>query len=322
VDFGLLARKLSAKLDEDRTRYLDASGLATKLMGDTVYANFILVGAAIQLGWLPLGLQALQKSIELNGVQVERNAQAVAIGRLWVHDQAAFEKLLTPVSDEPTPTIADVVTHRQALLTEYQDSAYASRYVRLVERVRDAERLAGGDGALTMAVAQGFARLMAYKDEYEVARLYSDPEFRQRLKAEFDDARELRLNLAPPLWARTDPTTGQPRKSEYGPWVFPLLSVLARFKRLRGTIFDPFGYTTERRAERALVNDYEQRIEALLPALRPVQLPLALRIAEVADTVRGFGPVKEKKMSQATEAWRALELEWTALDRPATTMAA
>jgi indolepyruvate ferredoxin oxidoreductase len=310
VDFGLLARKLADKLGEGRTRYLDATGLATALLGDAVYANFIVVGAALQLGWLPLGLPAVQRAIELNAVQAQRNAQAVAIGRLWVHDPAALERMLAPAPVAAAPTLEEVVAQRRELLTAWQDSAYAARYERLVQRVRAAEQRAGGDGALAMAVAQGFARLMAYKDEYEVARLYSDPSFRQKLAAEFEGTRELRLHLAPPLLARTDPATGRPRKSEYGPWVFPLLRLLARLKALRGTVLDPFGRTAERRAERALVDDYERRIDLLLPALDAARLSLAVRIAEVADTVRGFGPVKEKNMKQAAATWQALEGEW------------
>jgi indolepyruvate ferredoxin oxidoreductase len=317
LEFGVLARKVADKLGPDRTRYLDASGLAATLMGDAVYANFILVGAALQLGWLPVGVAALQRALELNGVQVEANARAVAIGRLWVHEPAALERLLGPADEAPAPTLQEVVTHRRGLLTAYQDTAYADRYERLVEQVRDAERAAGGGGALALAVARGYAKLMAYKDEYEVARMHSDPAFRERLASEFDGVRELRLNLAPPLWSRTDPATGRPVKREYGPWVFPCLRLLARLKGLRGTALDPFGRTAERRAERALVGDYERRITALLPRLTAATLPLAVRIAEVAERVRGYGPVKAQAMADAARTWQALDAEWAAAREPA-----
>jgi indolepyruvate ferredoxin oxidoreductase len=322
VDFGLLARKLADKLGAERTRYLDATGLATRVMGDAVYANFIVVGAALQLGWIPLGAAALERAIELNGVQTQRNAQALALGRLWAHDPAALERLCGGDDAAPRPALDEVVAHRRQLLSAYQDDRYAERYERLVGHVREAERRAGGDGSLSMAVATGFARLMAYKDEYEVARLYSDAAFRQRLADEFEGVRELRLHLAPPLWSRLDPATGRPRKSEYGPWVFPLLRVLARFKGLRGTPLDPFGRTAERRAERALVDDYERRISALLPALAPHRLALAVQIAEVADSVRGFGPVKERAMAQAAASWRALDAQWADVAAPAAARAA
>ena len=317
VDFGLLARKLAEKLAPDRVRLLDATGLASVLMGDAVFANFIVVGAALQAGWLPVGAPALQRAVELNGVQVERNLQALNIGRLWVHDRAALEQAFVPPQAPRAQTIDEVIAHRGALLTAYHDTAYAHRYQRLVERVRAAERRAGdaggesgGDGAFSLAVAKGFAKLMAYKDEYEVARLYSDPAFKASLAAEFDDVRELRLNLAPPLLSAIDRDSGRPKKREFGPWIFSLLRVLARLRMLRGTAFDVFGRSDERRAERALIDAYEHRIEALLPGLGSGQLPLAARIAEVAEQIRGFGPVKAQQMKLAAAAWAALEREW------------
>ncbi|MCC6246553.1 MAG: indolepyruvate ferredoxin oxidoreductase family protein [Rubrivivax sp.] len=312
LDAGTLTRKLGDKLGADRTRYLDASGLATVLMGDVVFANFMLVGAALQLGWLPVGAAALQRAIELNGVQVERNLRALSIGRMWVHDQEVLEHLLVPAGERSPQTLDEVIAHRRAWLTAYQDDAYADRYARFVQRVREAEQAAGGNGRLAMAVARHLAKLMAYKDEYEVARLYSEPAFHERLASAFDGVRELRLNLAPPLWARTDLATGRPVKREYGAWVFPCLRWLSKLKRLRGTAFDPFGRTAERRAERALVEGYMRRIDRLLPELNGPRLPLAVRIAEVADRVRGFGPLKEQSMSVATAMWSALDAEWKA----------
>ena len=317
VDFGLLAHKLAEKLGPDRVRHLDATGLASALMGDAVFANFIVVGAALQSGWLPVGGPALQRAVELNGVQVERNLQAINIGRLWVHDGATLERAFAPPEPPRAQTLDQVVAHRGALLAVYQDAAYSDRYQSLVERVRAAEQRAGGDGAFTLAVAKGFAKLMAYKDEYEVARLYSDPAFRAGLAAEFDDVRELRLNLAPPLLSTTDRDSGRAKKREFGPWIFPLLRVLARLRVLRGTALDLFGRTEERRAERALVRAYERRIEALLPGLRNALLPLATRIAEVAEQVRGFGPVKTQQMALAATAWAALDREWVAAGMPA-----
>ena len=338
VDFGLLARKVVDKLGTDRVRQVDATGLATALMGDAVYANFIVVGAALQLGWLPVGLPALRRAVELNQVQVDHNRTAVDIGRLWVHDRAALERSLAPAPAAPAATLDALVAHRSALLTAYQDAAYASRYQGLVQRVRDAERRASQDvgarddppegphegqheGPFSRAVAHGFARLMAYKDEYEVARLYSAPAFRQQLAAQFDGPLELRLNLAPPLWSRTDPDSGRPAKREFGPWIFPLLRGLAGLRRLRGTAFDLFGRTAERRAERALVDAYERRIDALLPGLDATRLPLATRIAEVADQVRGYGPVKAQQMALADGLWAALDAEW-ATENAANTAAA
>ena len=310
VDHGLLARKIVEKLGPERVQTMDATGLATALLGDAVYANFMVVGAALQLGWLPVGPAALDTAIGLNGVQVERNRQAVAFGRLWAYDRAAVERALRPARDPDDETLDHVVAHRVALLTAYQDEAYAARYRRLVERASTAERRAGGDGAFALAVAKGLAKLMAYKDEYEVARLYSDASFRALIDAEFEGVRELRLNLSPPLLTRIDEATGRPRKLEFGSWVFALLRLLARLKRLRGTRLDLFGATAERRAERALVAAYERRIEALLPHLDSARLPIAVRIADVAQQVRGFGPVKSVQLDQAEAAWAGLEREW------------
>jgi indolepyruvate ferredoxin oxidoreductase len=311
VDHGLLARRIADKLGSERVRSLDATGLATALMGDAVYANFVVVGATLQLGWLPVGAAALDAAIGLNRVQVERNRQAVALGRLWVHDRSALERALGPAPGSVDDSLDAVVAHRSAMLAEYQDEAYADRYRRLVERASTAERRVAGDGAFALAVAKGLAKLMAYKDEYEVARLYSDASFRAHLDAEFEGVRELRFNLAPPLLARMDEATGRPRKIEFGPWLVPVLRVLARMKRLRGTRLDPFGATAERRAERALVLAYERRIGGLLPELDAARLSIAVRIADVAQQVRGFGPVKSAQMAQAEAAWSKLDLEWT-----------
>ncbi len=308
VDFGLLARKVADKLGGERVRYLDATGLATTLLGDAVYANFLLVGAALQLGWLPVGRAAIERALQLNGVQVEGNLRALQLGRLWVHDPAVLQAPAAAPAAEPS--LDDLVADRVGRLTDYQDAAYARRYIALVERVRAAEtRAAGAPGAFTRAVAQGFAKLLAVKDEYEVARLYAQPAFRQKLEAEFEDVRELRFHLAPPLFAGRDPDTGHLVKREYGPWMLTAMGWLARWRRWRGTALDPFGHTAERRMERALADDYERRIATLADGLDANRLPLATRIAEVADLVRGFGHVKERQVALARERWAALEAE-------------
>ncbi|MBL8344775.1 MAG: indolepyruvate ferredoxin oxidoreductase family protein [Rubrivivax sp.] len=327
IDFGLLARKVNEKLGAadkagsggaDRVHYLDATGLATALMGDAVYTNFLLVGAAMQLGWLPLSLAAVQRALELNGVQVEANLRALQYGRLAVHDAAAIGRLLGAQSSSlrsATPAVAqtldEVIAERTRLLSDYQDAAYAARYAALVQRVREAERrAAGSEGELSLAVARYFAKLMAYKDEYEVARLYSRPEFRQRLQAEFDGVRELRFNLAPPLFAKRDAETGQLKKQEYGPWMLTAMGWLARLRFLRGGAFDVFGRTEERRAERALVDDYERRIDSLLGGLSRERLALAVQVAAVPEQIRGFGHVKERHLREAVAVWEGLAGQW------------
>ena len=332
ADAALLVRRFIDRLGAARVHTLDATGLATTLMGDAVYANFLVVGAALQLGWLPVGLAAVQRAIELNKVQVSANLRALQLGRLWVHDAGALAALVDGPADGTSPSQAvgvgpalnasdaldALMADRMQRLTDYQGTAYAQRYARLVQAAREAERrVAGSEGDFSTAVAQGFARLMAYKDEYEVARLYSLPSFRQQIAAQFDGVRELRLNLAPPLFSRTDSHTGRPRKQLYGPWIFGALRLLARCKGLRGGWADPFGRSDERRMERALVDDFERRIQALLPALDAGRLPLALRIAQQADQVRGFGPVKLASVAAARLQWQALAQAWDAPAAPA-----
>ncbi|MBX3642157.1 MAG: indolepyruvate ferredoxin oxidoreductase family protein [Rubrivivax sp.] len=318
VDFGLLARKVAAKLGDGRVSYLDATGLATALMGDAVYGNFVLVGAALQLGWLPLGRAALERALQLNGVSVPGNLRALNLGRLWVHDAAGLQRALgaaVPSAEEAAaPTLDQTIAAAIERLSAYQNAAYAQRYLSLVQAAREAERrVAGSEGAFSAAVARGFAKLMAYKDEYEVARLYALPAFRQQIESQFEGVRGLRFHLAPPLWAgKPDPATGRPRKRTYGAWVLPAFRVLARLRALRGSAFDPFGRTAERRAERRLVDDYEARIHRLLAELDAPRLPLATQAAEVAEQVRGYGPVKERQMALAAARWRELDAAWTA----------
>ena len=318
VDFGLLARKVSAKLGDERAAYLDATGLATTLMGDAVFSNFLLVGAALQLGWLPVGRVALQRALELNGVSVQANLRALNLGRLWVHDAAGMQRVLgaaaLPPDALPEQSLDGTVAAAVQRLTAYQSAAYAQRYQALLQSVREAERrVAGTEGAFSMAVARGFVKLMAYKDEYEVARLYSSPEFRLQLETQFEGVRSMSFHLAPPLWAtKPDPDTGRPRKRRYGAWVLSAFGLLSRLRALRGSAFDPFGHTEERRAERRLVDAYEARIRQLLTALDAPRLALAIQMAEVAEVVRGYGPVKARQMALAEARWRALDEAWAA----------
>ncbi len=214
-------------------------------------------------------------------------------------------------------TLDEMVASRTQLLVQYQDAAYAARYRSLVERVRAAEvKATGSEALLALSVARQFAKLMAYKDEYEVARLYSAPEFRRQLEAEFDGPTTLRFNLAPPLFARRDPVSGHLLKREFGAWMLTAMKWLAKAKHFRGTALDLFGRTAERRMERALIDAYEQRIDALLAALTVDSLPLAVQIADVPETIRGFGHVKEASVALARVRWAELEAQWRAPSEP------
>ncbi|MGD9508062.1 MAG: indolepyruvate ferredoxin oxidoreductase family protein [Geminicoccaceae bacterium] len=304
----------------DAAWFLDASRLATALMGDAIATNMFMLGCAWQRGLVPLGEAAILQAIELNGAAVALNSAAFQWGRRAAHDLAAVEALATPRDALPdqrrlSTSLDELIERRVAYLTAYQDAAYAGRYRSLVEHVRkvETERVPGSD-ALTRAVARNLHKLMAYKDEYEVARLYADTDFLARVAAMFEGDWKLKFHLAPPLLAGPDPLTGEPEKQTFGPWMLRAFSLLARLKRLRGTWLDPFGRTAERRRERQLVLDYEALILELLSALTPDNHATAVELAAIPDRIRGFGPVKERFLHHA----KAREAELLAAFRAGT----
>jgi len=303
-----MVRKLQDAAGEDRAFFVNATKLATALMGDSIAANLFMLGHAFQRGLLPLSLEVLMQAIEINGVAVEANKRAFDWGRLSAHQPTAVEEVAAPLLREPavaaqTQSFDELVARRVAFLTDYQDADYAARYRTVVEAAAAAERdkAAGMDG-LARAVAVNLFKLMAYKDEYEVARLYTSGEFRDKLNRQFEGDFSLRFHLAPPLLARRDPDSGELQKREYGGWVLPVLGVLAKLRRLRGGRFDLFGYTAERRGERQLIVDYETAIREVIAGLSHDNHPLAVQIAEVPDRIRGFGHVKERNLRTAKAA--------------------
>ncbi|SFC41859.1 indolepyruvate ferredoxin oxidoreductase family protein [Massilia yuzhufengensis] len=291
--------------------FVDANALALRLFGDTIFANPLLLGYAWQQGWIPLGRPALLRAIELNGVAVEKNQQAFEMGRVAAHDAAALPGSAPArdagavVLDMPV-TLERVVRERALLLRSYGGEAYAQRYRDAVARLRAVEAALPGHGRLPLsdAVARNLAKLMAYKDEYEVARLYSAPEFVEALRAQFEGepGKDYTLNfhLAPPLLAPRD-ASGRPAKRRYGPWMMPVFGMLARLRCLRGTLLDPFGYSSERRRERRLVDDYLALIALFCETLTQARLDTALELARLPEKIRGYGHVKEKAMDVADE---------------------
>ena len=286
-------------------RFVDATRLTTALTGDGVAANLFLLGHAWQMGLVPLSAAAIDRAIELNGTAVEANRRAFAWGRLACHDPARVERAATPppaatASDRAlSATLDEAIARRVAYLAAYQDDAYALRYRALVERVRAAEQPLARGHRLAEAVARNYFRLLAVKDEYEVARLYTDGEFEREVASAFEGDYRIAYHFAPPLWAKPDPVTGVPRKRRYGPWMRPLLALLARLKGLRGTPFDVFGYSAERRVERQLAADYEKRIGELLRTLSGESLDVAVEIASLRETIRGYGHVKLASVEDA-----------------------
>ncbi|MBT4489973.1 MAG: indolepyruvate ferredoxin oxidoreductase family protein, partial [Rhodospirillaceae bacterium] len=300
-----LVAELQKAVGKDFSHFLNATKIATALLGDSIATNLFLLGAAYQFGYLPLTLEAIEGAIEINGVAVAANKLAFAWGRLAAHDPAAVETIAAPLIPKQEGkaealTLEQQIARRSDYLTDYQDAAYAQRYVALVDTARAAEqnRAAGLDG-LSEAVALNFFRLMACKDEYEVARLYTDGRFMDQVNQQFEGDFSLRLHMAPPLIARRHPDSGHLQKREFGPWMLKLMPLLARMKGLRGGAFDIFGRTAERRMERQLIADYEKTIGAVLAVLDHDNHAMAVNIAEVPDRIRGFGHVKEKALAQA-----------------------
>ena len=295
---------LRQRIGADRMHSIDASSIAQTLLGDTIGANMFMVGYALQLGYLPVSLVAIERAIGLNGVAVKLNNDALSLGRLAAHDPAACAKLLSSDADEerPDPSVDELIEQRAGWLTDYQSAAYAQQYVKLVSSVRDAEKnLAVGSDALTRAVIRYLYKVMAYKDEYEVARLYTDGTFEQALKDQFEEGYTVSFHLAPPMFARRDPSTGLPAKREYGAWMMGAFKFLASMRKFRGSALDVFGMTAERRRERQLRDDYMQLLERLVGELRAANHAVAVELAEVPERIRGFGHVKEQHVTRAKQ---------------------
>jgi indolepyruvate ferredoxin oxidoreductase len=291
--------------------FVAADTVATALLGDAIGSNILLMGYAWQKGLIPLKVQSIEAAIELNGVAVAFNKKAFALGRLLATrpDQvlALVEATRGPQPEPPATTLDEMIARREADLVLYQDSAYAARFRAVVAKAR----AAGGD-ALGEAVAKSLYKLMAYKDEYEVARLYSDGRYRAAFDAQFAGGNP-RILLAPPLISRIDPATGRPKKISFGPWVFKAFGVLAKLKGLRGSKLDIFGYSEERRHERADIAAFEAEVEALCRDVNSANIGLALAIARLPMDVRGFGPVKAKARDEVAARRAALWAKWPGL---------
>jgi indolepyruvate ferredoxin oxidoreductase len=273
-----------------------------------------MLGYAWQKGRIPLSLAAMLRAIELNNVQVDNNKLAFEWGRRAAHDLAAVQALLKPQASQvielvrKTTNIDDMVAKRVEFLTAYQNAAYAQQYKAYVEKVRSAEAPLKST-KLTEAVARYLFKLMAYKDEYEVARLHSDKSFHDKIAAQFEGDYTLNYHLAPPMTAKKN-AAGELQKSKFGPWMLTGFKVLAKLKGVRGTPFDVFGNTEERKTERALIGEYKASIDELLASLDASKLSLAAEIARIPEDIRGYGHVKDRHLAAARPKWAALMNEW------------
>ncbi len=322
VNFTLPIERLKRAIERaagaEKSYFIDATRIAGALLGNSVSANIFLVGYAFQVGALPLTAEAIERAIELNGEAVEMNKMAFRFGRYAAADRAAVEKLAAPKEVDDvrrlSQSLDEIIARRVAFLTDYQNAAYAARYRALVEKVRAAEAArAPGKQGVAEAVARYLFKLMAYKDEYEVARLYAGEDFARQVRATFagDDLR-FEFHLAPPLIARKDGRTGAPEKMSFGPWMMNVFRLLAKLKGLRGTAFDPFGYTQERRTERELIADYEALLAEIVERLTPKNHHLAVGLAAIPEKIRGFGHIKARSLQVAKADEAALLAQFRA----------
>jgi indolepyruvate ferredoxin oxidoreductase len=276
---------------------INANHLANVLMGDTIYANVLLLGYAWQSGLVPVSLAALMRAIELNAVAVDNNKIAFAWGRKAALDPSQIEHVLgdDKLVEEPLDTL---IARRRTYLSEYQNEALAARYEELVSKAHERELAADGQGNFTAAVAKAYFKLLSYKDEYEVARLHTRSEFIDSVRAEFGPKARFRFHLAPPILNAETDARGRPRKKEFGAWILPVFRILASLRGLRGTPFDLFGKTSERRMERTLIAEFEQLMVELLPLLREDSLKEATQLVALYMDIRGYGPVKDESVKR------------------------
>ncbi len=289
----------------------NADGASGRLMGDTLYANPMMLGYAWQKGWIPLGRESLMRAIELNAVAVENNKAAFEWGRWAAHDWASVEKLLAPaqvIEFRKRDTLEALVARRAEFLTEYQNAAYAQTYRDFVEKAKLAEAPLGR-AVLAETVARSLFKLMAYKDEYEVARLHTQTGFEDKIAAMFEGSYKIHLHMAPPIIANRN-EKGELQKRRFGPAMLTAMRVLARLKGLRGTALDIFGRTHERRSERALIGEFRRSMEQVFSSLDAENHALALEIASLPGQIKGFGHVKERHLAAVRVQWERLMHQW------------
>jgi len=322
-----LSQSVAAAVGADNVEFVEATRLATGLLGDSIATNLFMLGFAYQKGLVPVSADAIERAIALNAVAVDFNLGAFEWGRHAALDRSRVEARATPPRDvpdshRPSQSLDEMVGRRVEYLSAYQNAAYARRYFDRVRQVRESEAACIGDSAaLSEAVARALFKVMAYKDEYEVARLYTESDFLARVADQFEGNYELRFHLAPPLLAPRDPATGQLQKRVYGGWMLGAFRLLARLRFLRGTAFDPFGRTAERRSERDQIVEYEALLDEIVTGLTPHNHAAAVELAGLPLEVRGFGHIKEQNLLRA----KRTQAEWLTRFRSpqsATTLAA
>jgi len=292
--------------------FVDATSLTTALMGDAIFTNPFVMGYGYQMGLIPLAAESILRAIELNGTAVEKNKQAFSWGRRAVVDLAAVMKAAFPLApkigdSKLSETVEEMIARRSEFLVGYQNQAYANRFTALVNRVAEMEtKKFPGKKALTAAVARYYFKVLAIKDEYEVARLYAESSFRQKIAEQFEGDYKFVFHLAPPIMSDVDSVTGEPRKKAFGQWMMSAFAVLAKLKGLRGSVIDIFSYSNERKAERKLIADYELLVEDLIANTNAANYDTAVDLASVPEHIRGFGHVRHAHMIEAKKRWDEL----------------
>ncbi|KWV60809.1 indolepyruvate ferredoxin oxidoreductase [Bradyrhizobium macuxiense] len=306
-DFNFQSRKVNSVLETELRKdsaFLDFTKPAEALLGDSIATNMMMMGFAYQRGLLPLSADSIQQAIEVNGVAIKMNTQAFQLGRLAAADPARLADMMKDHDDvAPAKTLEamsldEIITHRMGLLTDYQSSRLAKRYRKLVDQVREAATKGGYGEALPRAVAINYAKLLAYKDEYEVARLFTDGHFEKQLRDQFEGEYKFSFNLAPPILGGGLDAQGRPKKRAFGSWMMSAFKVLARFRFLRGTPLDIFGYNSDRKLERDLIAGYEKDIATVLGLVSPLNHDIAVELLSLPDRIRGYGPVKDKAITE------------------------
>ena len=290
----------------------DAEQVAVQMLGDSIYTNPLMLGYAWQKGRIPLTRASLMRAMELNGVQIDNNKAAFEWGRRCAYKLAEVQALFQAgqvIEFVKKPSLPEMLHKRVEFLTGYQNAAYAAEFSAFVDKVKAAEAKLGTTTRLSETVARYLFKLMAYKDEYEVARLHTDAAFTSKIENMFEGDFKIVHHLAPPATAKKN-AKGELIKKSYGPWMHKAFGVLAKFKGLRGTAFDPFGKTEERKMERALIQEYRASIDEVLKGLNARNLPLAIDIARIPEDIRGYGHVKERHLTAARAKWQGLLAQW------------
>jgi indolepyruvate ferredoxin oxidoreductase len=309
-DFNFQSRKINSVLEtamRKESAFVDFTRPAEALLGDAIATNIMMMGYAYQRGLLPLSAEAIEKAIEVNGVSIKMNTQAFRLGRLTAADPARLDAMMEGQDAAHAPksleamTLDEIIAHRSQHLTDYQGKRLAARYRKLVDQVRDAAIKGGHGEAMPRAVAINYAKLLAYKDEYEVARLFTDGKFEQQLRDQFEGEFKFSFNLAPPILGGGLDAQGRPKKRAFGPWMMTVFRWLAKFRFLRGTALDIFARSPDRKLERELIAAYENDVTAVLGSLSPLTADTALELLQLPDRIRGYGPVKEKAAADASK---------------------